>query len=195
MKLTMRLLAAVMLAIPALVHAQHEGMPGMGHSAPVGSSDESARTFLMMATDKQRTAFAECMDATQRVSAAIEQMKRTGSPWSRGRASYDPQDLRKLTEQQEKFESALSAMTAAHQAFWGELNEAQKNGLDRQLRKLNHLEADLNSSSLLMSQILMDAKPGPGSPKLRWDVNAITKDLGEWRSEHTKIAKTMSIPL
>ena len=48
---------------------------------------------------------------------------------------------------------------------FGRRSEAQKTGLDWQLRKLNHLEADLNSSTLLMSQIPMDAKPGPGFPK------------------------------
>ena len=38
--------------------AQHEGMPGIeGHSAPIESSEDSARTFLVVATDNQRTAF------------------------------------------------------------------------------------------------------------------------------------------
>ena len=47
---------------------------------------------------------------------------------------------------------------------FGRRSEAQKTGLDWQLRKLNHLEADLNSSTLLMSQIPMDANRGPGLP-------------------------------
>ncbi|MBS1805575.1 MAG: hypothetical protein JST28_19600 [Acidobacteria bacterium] len=84
----------------------------MSHSAPIDSTDDSARTFLMVATDKQRTTFSKWMDATERLSTAIDPMADTGSSWSRGRASYNQQDLHKFPGREEQFESALSTMIA-----------------------------------------------------------------------------------
>lgn len=196
MKTTMVLLSAILLLSSLQgALAQHEGMPGMGHSGSVGPSNDSARLFMMMANDEQRSAFAKCMEAIEQVRVSLSQMGEIGSPWSRGRKSYDNESLRTLAAQEKQLDSALKAMGEAHQFFWQRLSEAQKSALERQLRKLDQVQSEIDSAALEINQLVMDAKPGPASAKIQWEINALGKNVGKWHSEHRKIANEMAISL
>jgi chromosome segregation ATPase len=155
--------------------------------------NDSAK-LLMKATDDQGMTFARCMEATARVRTVIGQMGRAGTPWNRSRLSYSRGDLQSLSSHKEQLEAALADLEAVHQAFLKELTDDQKSGLERHLVKLDHLQAKLNSEIPQIDHDLKAAKPGPGSPNISWDVNAMKTAAGKWHAEHKRIGKEMGIP-
>lgn len=194
-KSTIAALVTVLLFSPLpSALAQREGHGGMASPIPTGPTDSSARMFVMMATENQRTALAKCLESAERTRMAIRQMGNIGSPWSRSRVSYVQQDLDALQEYEEHLQSALGALTKAHQSFWNMLSQAQESGLEPRLKQLDHLQDEMNFNALGISQDVMDAKLGPAPPKIKWDVNTLSKEVDKWLSEHREIAKEMGIP-
>ena len=195
MKISIKDIASFLFLLTApLLFAQRGG--GVMHVGHIGSAGDSAQARLMKATDDQRMAFAKCMEATARVRLEARQMARTartGSPWSRGRVSYDRDNLRALSGQGEQLKAALTDLEAAHHEFLKDLIDAQKSGLERHLGKLDHLQAKLNSQIPEIDHDLAAARPGPGPLNISWDINSVKSSADRWRSEHKKIGKEMGI--
>ena len=142
----------------------------------------------MEATEDQRGALAKCMEATERIRQAVRQMTRKHSPYSRSHVIYN---LNTVSEHTEQFEAALTDLKTAHQEFRTALNEAQASRLEKHLRKLDYLQAELNSRVAKIDNGLTDERPD--SLDISWNVDMVLRATKGWRSEHRKIAKEMGI--
>ena len=160
------------------VHAQHDRSKVISQSTP-----------MMQVTDDQRTALAKCMEATERVRQAVRQMTKKHSPYSRSHMIYN---LNTVSEQTGQFEAALTDLTTAHQEFRNTLDEAQDSRLEKRLRKLDHLQAELNSRVTKIDYGL--AAERLDSLDISRNVDMVVRAANGWRSEHRKIAKEMGIP-
>lgn len=162
----------------------------LGHRALNQSASEQ---MLMEATNEQRMALVTCMDATKRVRLDLKRIPQIGSPWSRSRKSYNQNDLVALSNDEKNLQADLIQLSAVHQEFHKHLTAVQRKRLDKRLDKLNGLRSELRSQASRIADDLAVARPGPASPNLSWDVNALAKTADKWRSEHIKIAKEMNI--
>jgi hypothetical protein len=146
---------------------------------------------LAAPTNDQRVAIAKCMKATDQVSFVASQMQAIGRPWGRGRLGYAKNDLFALADYREQLRPVLTNLAAVHQEFLNGLSETQKQNLDRSLKKLDHLQAELSSRTSDIDHDLMRAEPGPDSTGISWDVNKLKTATEKWRSEHRKIEKEL----
>lgn len=163
----------------------------LGHR---GQNQSADGLTLIEATKDQRMAFVECMNATARVRLDLKRIPEIGNPWSRSRKSYSQNDLVALSNDEANLQADLAHLVAVHQEFRNRLTAAQKSHSKKQLDKLNGLQTELASQESRIAHDLAAAQPGPASPNLSWDVNALTKTADKWRSVHGKIAKEISIP-
>lgn len=177
-----------------LALAQHQTHGDWSSSIHTGPTNNPAHMSAMMATNSQRHAFAECVETTGQVRAAIVQMGNIGRPWSRSRVIYAQQDLRALAENEERFQSMLNGLVNAHEVFWRTLNDVQRSNLEPRLRRLGHLQNEMKASASRLSQTVLDAVPGPAPPQIKRTMDALRKDADRWRSEHRKLATEMSLP-
>ena len=188
MKTTIREIASLVLFVAApLGFAQRGGIGQIGY--PHGRSSDPT----LNATADQRTAVTRCLEATELVRHTADQMPRIGGPWSRSRLNYSASDLNALSELTERFETLLADLAATHQEFTEKLTKAQRDRLEQQLRKLEQLQAKMNSASGELDRDLARAKPGPTSPNIAWDVVSIKSAADKWRSENRRIAKEMGV--
>lgn len=197
MKLIKTALAIIMLFPTAhLTFAQHSGHGGMGSSGsmgsmgPMGPTYSTAQQFAMMANDNQIAAFEKCMEATQQVRISLAQMDQSTNR-SRGGEAQQANDV---SPRKQQLEALLKYLAETHDAFGLTLTEAQRKGLERQLRKLNELQTEMSTVALRVAQTAMDSSSGPGSRRIGSDLKTLRKDAERWHSEHRKIAKQMSIP-
>ena len=190
MKITIREVASLLVFVAApLVIAQRGG--GSEH---IGHSHGPVRDQTLNATADQRAAIAQCLEATVLVRQTADKMPRIGSPWSRSRRNYSNRDLSALLDLSGEFEAAVADLAATHQEFVRELTDHQASELKRDLKKLDQLEAKMNSGAAQLNRDLAVAKPGPFSPDISWDVDSIKRSADKWRSEHRKIGKELGIP-
>ena len=162
------------------------------HARP--AANNGADHDLVKATSTQRTALLRCMDATKQVRQVAAQIGRVGSPWSRGRVSYDRSDLNALSGYSKQLDNALAKLIAAHDEFRKQLSETQEASLERRLNKLGHLQSELASQVSQLGHNLTAAKAGLGSPSITWNVHGIEKASDRWRSVDRKIARGMNTP-
>ena len=189
MKTTIREIALLLLFVAA-----HLGFAQRGGIGQVGYPHDPLRDQILNATVGQRTAIAKCLEATEQVRQTAGKMPRIGSPWSRSRRTYSARDLSTLLVLSEQFEAAVANLAATHQEFLEELTDRQASELKRQLKKLEQLEARMNSGDSQLNRDLAAAKPGPFSPNISWDVDSIKRATDKWRSEHRKVAKELGFP-
>lgn len=160
------------------VHAQHDWSKVISQSTP-----------MVQVTDDQRAALAKCMEATEQVRLAVRQMTKKHRPYSRSHVIYN---LITVSEHTEQFEAALTDLTAAHQEFRNTLSDAQDSRLEKHLRKLDHLQAELTSRVAKIDYGLTVERPD--SLDISWNVDMVVRATNGWRSEHRKIAKEIGIP-
>ncbi len=190
MKITIRKIALLLLFVAAPLAFAQRG----GGGAHIGHSHDPVRDQILNATAGQRAAITRCLGVAEQIRQAAGQMPRIGSPWSRSRRTYSARDLSTLLGLSEQFEAAVANLAATHQKFLKELTDHQASELKRQLKKLDQLEARMNSGDSQLSHDLAAAKPGPFSPNISWDIDSIKRAVGKWRSVHRKIAKELGIP-
>jgi small-conductance mechanosensitive channel len=188
MKTTIGGIVALLLFVAApLGFAQRGGIEQIDHR------HDPLRDQMQNATADQRAAVAKCIEATDQLRAVAGRMPRIGSPWSRSRLTYTASDLNALSNLTGQFETALAHLAATHEEFSKSLTDPQRSRFKRQLRKLEQLQAKMNSTSAELDRDLARAKPGPTSPNIAWDANSIKRTTDKWRSEHRKIAREMGI--
>jgi hypothetical protein len=189
-KITIRKIASLLLfAAAPLAFAQRGG----GGSEPIAHPYVPVHEQRLNATADQRAGIAKCLEAMERVRQTAGKMPRIGSFWSRSRRTYSARDLTALSDLSEQFETAVADLVETHHKFVEELTDRQASELKRRLKKLDQLEAKMNSGAAQLNRDLAVAKPGPFSPDISWDVDSIKRATDKWRSEHRKIAKEMEI--
>lgn len=143
--------------------------------------------------DRDRT-LANCRAAIEQIHTIITQMSSAGTFWSRGRVSYSEQDLSLLSQRANELRASLNVMTQGRQilvgAFSGGSHDTRQ---EEHLRGLDRIEVTLYSASSQLSHDLSKAKPGPGSPEIKWDINAAKKAAGRWRAELQQLSKDESL--
>jgi len=189
MKGKAKVVLMLLLGSASLALAQRGGTMHIGHRRAPADSDQ-----LLKATDDQRKALAKCMEDAEQLRSVAGRMPRIGSPWSRSRLSYTESDVSALAAITEQLKADLDGLTATHEKFRKQLTDKQRSQFERRLRKLDHLQAKMNSTVAELDRQLAKAKPGPASPSIAWDVNSIKRAADKWHSEHRKIAKELGIP-
>lgn len=161
------------------------------HVAGIGSH----HMHLIQVTNNQRADLANCMAETKQVQEIVDQMIRIGHPWGRGHVDYSRRDLVVFSNRLQELDAALIAQTTAHEEFQKSLAELRDQAIEKNLQKLNRLQAKLNSSSLQLGRDFAAARPGPVSPQLSWDVFALRKVAGKWQAAHAGIAKELDLAM
>ncbi len=146
-------------------------------------------------TKDQRTDLASCMAATEQVEQIVDQMTRMGNRWGRGRVTYSRHDLMVLSEREQALDAALSTLTTAHEELRRNLVEVRDQAIEKRLQKLDRLQTKLYSGSSQIGRDLASARPGPGSPEVSWDVNAVRTAANKWQAEHKQIARELELAM
>lgn len=180
------LFCAALVPVAFAQHGSHGGTSSGGGSGNTGN-DSATRDFkralMLSANQDQRTAFATCMEATDRVLRLADQM---ASPGTRG--NYD---AAVFPAQKEQMQAALAELETAHRRFHHSLNQPQEKELRQYLRKLERLQTELSKRIAQVDRELSTNKPDPR--RLRDDTHKIREVAEKWQSEHRKIAKEMGI--
>ena len=150
---------------------------------------------LIQTTENQRIDLANCIAQATRVQRIADQMRRIGNHWGRGHIDLSRQDLLDLSEGEQMLNAEIRVLTATHEGLSRTLVEVHDRNLEKRLHKLDRLQTKLLSGSAQVSHDLATARPGPGSPELSWDVNAVTNTASKWRAEHEQIAKYLDLAM
>lgn len=151
----------------------------------------SRHLHLVQVTDSQREDLANCVAAIKQVQRIINQMSQIGSHWGRGRINYSSSDLAFFSDREQALKEALTALETNHEALRKDLASFHDRSLDKSLRTLKRLKAKLNSDSAQIDRDLVTARPGPWSPELSWDVDAVRKAANKMQAELEQIARKL----
>lgn len=138
---------------------------------------------MLSATEEQRTAFARCMEATDRVLRITDGMA--------GPGTGSNHDAGAFAEQKEQLPAALAALATAHQHFRHSLSQPQEKELRKPLSKLEGFQADLRKRMAQVDRELATNQPDPR--RVHGDTRKIKEVAEKWKSEHRKIAEEMGI--
>ena len=151
----------------------------------------SPHLHLVLVPYSQHEDLANCVAAIKQVQQIVNQMTRIGSHWGRGRINYSPSDLAFFSDREQALKEALTALETNHEALRRDLAGLHDRSLDKSLRTLKRLQAKLNSDSAQIDRDLATARPGPWSPELSWDVDAVRKAANKVHAELERIARKL----
>ncbi len=156
-------------------------VPGLG----------SRHLHLVQVTDSQREDLANCVAAIKQVQQIVNQMTRIGSHRGRGRINYSRSDLAFFSDREQALKEALTALATGHGALRKDLAGFHDRSLDKSLRTLERLQGKLDSGSSQLDHDLATARPGPWSPELSWDVDAVRKAAKKMQAELEQITRKL----
>lgn len=151
----------------------------------------SRHLHFVQLNDSQREDLANCVAAIKQVQQIVNQMTRIGSHWGRGRINYSRSDLAFFSDREQALKEALTALETNHEALRKDFAGLHDRSLDKSLRTLKRLQVKLNSDSAQIDRDLVTARPGPWSPELTWDVNAVRKSANKVLTKFEQIARKL----
>jgi len=165
--------------------------PQNSEARPEGSVKvDLARTQAIDTKDNHHQAFANCAAAIEEVHAIIARMAGAGTFWQRGRVSYNDRDLSILSQHSNELRTSLSVVTQKRQLLVSGFSSSGNDlRAEEHLRKLDRIEVSLYSASSQLSHDLLNAKPGPGAPEIKWEIDALKRAADRWRAELRRFSK------
>lgn len=189
MKRTRTIEAAVLLFTTSAV-----ALWPIGEARPEDSPTADLAQAPPVNQEDRNRALANCRAAIEQVHTITIRMSRAGTFWSRGRANYSEQDLSSLSHRANELRASLNVMTQGRRVLASIFSDGSHDMREEEhLRGLDRIEVTLYSASSQLSHDLSKAKPGPGSPEIKWDIDAAKKAARQWRAELQQLSKDESL--